>query len=140
MVHALQEIRRALVPAGLLIDLRPVLGGWPVEVAWRSGYRETGRVTDLPEGLLDDRAADRSMEEAARRGWFALEQAERFPLFYVWDTPNEMEAFVHEEWDSFVRLEDEASQRTKSVWAVAEGDAFVRVRASMVITCWRNRG
>lgn len=140
MVHALQEIHRALVPGGLLIDLRPVLDRWPVEVAWGSGYRETGRLADLPEGVSDDRAAERTMDEVARRGWFVLEQTERFSLFYSWDTPNDMEAFVREEWANFAQLDEEVSRKTKSAWAVAEGDAYIRVRASMVITRWRNRG
>ena len=54
MVHALEEINRVLVPSGLLIDLRPLLERWPVEIAWGNGYREIGRLTDLPEGLSDD--------------------------------------------------------------------------------------
>ena len=40
MVHALEEIHRTLRPGGLLIDLRPLLDRWPVEVAWQNGYRE----------------------------------------------------------------------------------------------------
>jgi hypothetical protein len=42
------------------------------------------------------------MKEAARRKWFALEQGERFSLFYSWDTANDMEQFLREEWDGFV--------------------------------------
>ena len=93
MVHALEEIKRTLVPRGLLIDLRPLLGAWPVEVAWENGYREVGRLRDLPDGLSDDEAAEHAMEEVARRGWFGLEEGERFSLFYSWDTANDMENF-----------------------------------------------
>jgi hypothetical protein len=32
MVHALEEVWRVLVPAGELINLRPVSSPWPVEV------------------------------------------------------------------------------------------------------------
>jgi hypothetical protein len=140
MVHALEELKRALVPGGLLIDLRPVLERWPVEVAWGSGYRETGRLADLPEGLSDDEAANRAMAEAARRGWFVLEQEERFSLFYSWDTPNDMEQFVRDEWDSFAQLDEEVSRATKSAWAVAVAEARVRVRAGMIINRWRKVG
>ncbi len=137
MVHALQEIHRVIVPHGLLIDLRPLLGRWPVEIAWGNEYREAGRLRDLPEGLSDDEAANRAMDEAARRNWFALEQKEHFPLFYSWDTANDMEEFVREEWDSFVQLDDAVSQAAKSAWAVANADARVRVRASMIINRWK---
>ena len=137
MVHALEEIYRTLVPRGLLIDLRPLLGAWPVEVAWGNKYREVGRLTDLPEGLLDDVAANRAMDESAQRNWFALEQGERFSLFYSWDTANDMEEFLREEWDGFIQLDDKVSRAAKSAWAVAEADARVRVRAGMMIDRWR---
>jgi len=140
MVHALEGIKRVLVPGGLLIDLRPLLERWPVEIAWENGYREVGRLTDLPEGLSDDEAANRAMEEAARRGWFALEQGERFSLFYSWDTASDMEQYLREEWDSFVQLDEEVSRAAKSTWAVANADARVRVRARMIINRWRKVG
>ena len=136
-MHALEQIKRTLVPRGLLIDLRPLLGAWPVEVAWGNKYREVGRLRDLPEGLSDDEAAEHAMEEAARRGWFSLEEGERFSLFYSWDTANDMETFLREEWDGFVELDEDVSRAAKSAWAVAEAEARVRVRAEMLIKRWR---
>jgi hypothetical protein len=140
MVHALEQIKRTLVRRGLLIDLRPLLGAWPVEVAWGNKYREVGRLRDLPEGLSDDEAAEHAMEEAARRGWFSLEEGERFSLFYSWDTANDMETFLREEWDGFVELDEDVSRAAKSAWAVAEAEARVRVRAEMLIKRWRRAG
>jgi hypothetical protein len=83
MVHALQEIVRVLVPRGLLIDLRPLLGRWPVEVAWGNEYREVGRLTDLPEGLSDDEAANQVMEEAANRNWLRWSRATIFFILFL---------------------------------------------------------
>jgi hypothetical protein len=137
MVHALEEIKRTLVPHGLLIDLRPLLGSWPVEVAWGNEYREVGRLIDLPEALKDDEAANHAMEEAAHRDWFMLEQGERFSLFYSWDTANDMEEFLNEEWDGFVQLDEVVSKAAKSAWAVANADARVRVRVEMMIDRWK---
>ena len=137
MVHALEEIKRTLVPRGLLIDLRPLLGRWPVEVAWGNESREVGRLIDLPEALKDDAAANHAMEEAAHRNWFMLEQGERFPLFYSWDTANDMEEFLNEEWDGFVQLDEVVSKAARSAWAVANADARVRVRVEMMIDRWR---
>ena len=136
-MHALEEINRVLVPSGLLIDLRPLLERWPVEIAWGNGYREVGKLTDIPEALSDDEAANHAMDEAARRNWFTLERGERFSLFYSWDTASDMEQFLHEEWDSFVQLDDEVSRAAKSAWAVANADARVRVRVGMLINRWR---
>jgi hypothetical protein len=137
MVHALEEIKRTLVPLGLLIDLRPLLGGWPVEVAWGNEYREVGRLSDLPEGLADDEAANRAIEESAHRGWFTLEGGEHFSLFYSWDTANDMEEFLREEWDGFVTLDEKVARAAKSAWAVANADARVRVRVDMLVNLWK---
>jgi hypothetical protein len=137
MVHALEEIRRVLSADGLLIDLRPLMNRWPVEVAWGNDYQEVGRLTDRPEALADDEAANRAIEEAARRNWFVSERGEPFSLFYSWDTANEMEQFLREEWDGFVELDEEVSQAAKSAWAVANADAYVRVRVGMMINRWR---
>jgi len=137
MVHALEEIKRTLIPRGLLIDLRPLLGGWPVEVAWGNEYRQVGRLTDAPEGLADDESANRAIEEAARRGWFTLEGGDRFSLFYSWDTANDMEAYLREEWDDFAQLDEKVVRAAKSAWAVANADARVRVRAEVLLNCWR---
>jgi len=137
MVHALEEIKRTLVPRGLLIDLRPLLGGWPVEIAWGNEYRQVGRLTDAPEGLADDESANRAIEEVVRRGWFTLEGGDRFSLFYSWDTANDMEAYLREEWDGFVQLDEKVAQAAKSAWAVANADARVRVRVDMLLNGWR---
>jgi hypothetical protein len=61
MVHALEEIRRILVPAGILIDLRPMAGSWPVQVVSERAQREVGRLIDLPAGLADYKASNRAM-------------------------------------------------------------------------------
>jgi hypothetical protein len=96
-----------------------------------------GRLSDLPEGLADDEAANHAIDEAAHRGWFTLEAGERFPLFYSWDTANDMEEFLREEWDGFVTLEEEVGRAAKSAWAVANADARVRVRVDMLINRWK---
>jgi len=140
MVHALWEIHRTLIPSGLLIDLRPLLGAWPVEIAWGKDHRQVGRLTDLPEGLADDVSANHAMDEAARNGWFKLERAERFSLFYSWDTANEMEQFIREEWENFVQMDEEIGRAAKSAWAIANADARVRVRASMIANLWKKGG
>jgi len=137
MVHALDEIRRVLVPDGFLIDLRPVSHEWPIEVFSARETRETGRIMDLPQGLADDAAANRAMADAEANGWFRREKEEFFPFHYVWDTASEMEKWVDEEWEPCNSLDEEARRATRSAWAVGEADSRVRVRVKMLITRWR---
>lgn len=136
MVHALDEIRRVLVPGGTLIDIRPLSDRWPIEVTATGGLEETGRVDDFAEPLNADRASNEAMNEVEARGWFKREQEEFFSFFYSWDTPSEMEEFVSDEWSDFVGLNEDAKMRTRSVWASANADARVRIKVRILITRW----
>ena len=137
MVHALSEIRRVLVPDGVLIDLRPLGERWPIEVVSSSTIKETGRVMDLPEQLNSDVAANEAMQEVERRSWFSRDQEEYFPFFYSWDTPSELEEFIEEDWSDFIELDEEAKKSTRSAWALGDADSRVRVRMKVLMTRWK---
>jgi hypothetical protein len=137
MVHALSEIRRTLIPDGLLLDLRPLADRWPVEVVTGTRVRVTGCLTDLPTGLADDEASNRAMQEAARRGWFVRADEQIFPAFIYWDDPDEMSAYMAERWADFVKLEDETLAATRAAWEEAGEGKQARIRAKMLLTRWR---
>ena len=136
MVHALDEIRRTLTPNGILIDLRPVSSNWSVEVSSSTGYQLAGRLNDMPIGLADDEAAFKAMREVKSRRWYIKEKEEEFAFFYYWDTPSEMKEFMETEWENFEKIEEVVFERTKSLWALANADARVRVRVKMLVTKW----
>ena len=137
MVHALSEIRRVLVPNGILIDLRPLLDRWEIEVASAREIRATGRMQDFPVGLADDEAANRSIAQAEEQRWFVREQEEFFSYVYSWDTPKEMEEWIKEEWEDFIGLDEETQKSTRSAWAIGDADSRVCLRMKMLITRWR---
>jgi hypothetical protein len=137
MVHALNEIRRVLVAGGILIDLRPMLDKWPIEVTSKGENREAGRATDLPESLADDEAANQAMAETSQKGWLLREHEQVFPFFYYWDTPKEMQEYLDETWDDVIRIEEDLWHRLSSLWATADADALVRIRLKMSIATWR---
>lgn len=136
MVHALDEIRRVLVPNGILIDLRPLQDRWQIEVISAREVRETGRVQDFPSALADDEAANRAVLQAAGNGWFSRDREDFFSYYYTWDTPSEMEEWIVEEWSDFISLDEETKRATRSAWALGDADAQVRVRVKMLITSW----
>ncbi len=137
MVHALHEIERVLAPDGLLVDLRPLLDQWPVEVAWAGGYEEAGRATDLPEPLADDAAANAAVAEFAASGRLRREREDMFSIYYYWDTPKEMESYIAEQWDDVISIEESVWKNLRSMWAEAAADAQPRLRVKMSITRYR---
>ena len=137
MVHALSEIRRVLVPEGILIDMRPLLDRWQIEVASARQVRETGRLQDLQIGLEDDKAANRAIAQAAANGWFFREQEDLFSYSYSWDTPGEMEEWIADEWQDFIAMDESTKRATRSAWATADADSRVQVRVKILITKWR---
>jgi hypothetical protein len=137
MVHALSEIRRVLVSDGNLIDLRPILDTWPVEVVSAREILETGHIQDLPLGLADDKAANQSMARAEQNGWFTRQTEEFFPFYYSWDSPSEMEEWIAEEWEDFIQLDEESKRATRSAWALGDAESIVRVKVKMLITSWK---
>ena len=140
MVHALDEIKRVLVPNGLLIDLRPLADHWRVEVASLREIRRTGHVTDLPEQTNGDVASTEAMQVVEQRRWFQREQEELFPFIYSWDTPSEMEEFVNDDWQDFIELDEDTKRATRSAWAIADADSRVRIRMNVLIARWRKNG
>ena len=137
MVHALAEIRRVLVPNGILIDIRPLADHWPVEVASSRGLEEAGRVDDLPEQVNVDVASNKAMKEVESRGWFIREQSEFFSFLYSWDTPSEMEEYIAEDWTDFAGLSDNTKRATRSAWASSDADARVQVKVKILISRWK---
>ncbi len=137
MVHALEEIRRSLAPGGILIDLRPLAARWPVEVATGRESLEAGHIHDRPAGLEDDEAANTAIQNTAKNGWFVLERQEYFPFFYYWDSPQEMQEYIEEEWDNFAAIEEADWRNIRARWSVANAEARVRIRVNMLISRWK---
>ena len=137
MVHALDEIRRILVPDGILIDIRPLMDRWQVEVTSMREVRSTGRVQDFPIGLADDEAANRAIAQASEKGWFARERQEFFSYSYFWDTPGEMEEWIEEEWEDFIAIDEEVRQATRSAWALGDADTRVGLKVKMLVAKWK---
>ncbi len=137
MVHALNEIQRVLAPDGILIDLRPLAGSWPIEVASAREIKEAGAVSDLPMVVEDDQAANQAVAQAAEQKWFVREREEFFPFFYYWDSPREMKEYIDNEWEDFISVDDPTWKNVRPIWAVADADARLRIRVKMLITRWK---
>jgi len=133
MVHALEEIRRVLIQDGILLDLHPVAERWPIEIVRGNDTLVTGRITDLPSALDDDRAADVAIEEAIRRGWFIRKKKVFFEYNEYWDNPDELIEHVTEQWSSFSQLGDDVQKATRNAWKTASDNWRLRIKFKMLL-------
>ena len=136
-MHALNEIRRILVPNGILIDLRPIQGYRIVEVVSGDEVQEIGHIQDFPVCLAEYAASNQAIQESKSRSWFVKEAGDEFFLFYYWDTPSEMKEYIDTEWEHSRKLEDHVYQTAQSIWAVSDADARLRAKMNMLIHRWR---
>jgi SAM-dependent methyltransferase len=135
MVHALKEIRRVLAPGGILIDVRPLAGDWPVEIVARGQVFAAGPIRHLPQGYTDDEAANAAAAQAGRAGWFIREREDSFDFGYYWDTPGEMKAYIDAEWSDYMSVPE--ATLTQAHRLSTNAGAQVRLRLDMIISRWR---
>jgi len=136
MVHALAESRRVLRVGGRLIDLRPHISGWPVEIMNRNTRILVGQLDDI-KGISDDVASDNAISEAVHRGWFEKENEEFFEYAYYWDTPDKMNNFINSEWNNFVTLPANVLSEIHRLVQMTGEKIQVRIRRTMLIECYR---
>jgi hypothetical protein len=135
MVHALRELVRVVKTGGAVIDLRPQSAAWPVEVVANRKTTAVGRVTDHPQALSDDAASNATFAAAEQESWLQREDQHDFPFFYYWDSPNEMQEYIKEEWED-VSISEDVWKTLRSTWAIADGDARVRIQVKMLVARW----
>ena len=136
-MHALEQARRILDAAGMLIDLRPRVEGSSIKVISRREEVHIGEARATPTEAEQDRSADQALQEAARLGWFVCEHVDEFVYRYSWSTPTEMQSHVEQEWDDSMSIEDGLWQALRGSWAVADADAKPHLLLRMTVSRWR---
>lgn len=139
MVHALRECRRALTAGGLLLDLRPFAGNWPLEVVAGSRVWAAGTLDDSQE-IPDDRAANAAMADVVRREWFRPEQATTFEFAWYWTSLAELEEYIAARWSTVMRLAGPVRAAVRRGLAEAGPGARVRFRRGMLLGRYRRVG
>jgi hypothetical protein len=136
MVNALAESWRVLRVGGRLVDLRPHVSGWPVEIVSRDTRILVGQLDDK-KGISDDVASDNAISEAVQRGWFEKEDEEFFEYVYYWDTVDKMNAFIEEEWCDLATMPDNVLSETRRLVQLTGEQVQIRVRRTILIASYR---
>jgi len=119
MVHALEEIRRLLKPAGVLIDIHPVAEGTPIEIH-QAGRIELAGNLSVPQWCTDFEQADSALAEVIQRGLFAVERETVFDSVSHYDTAAELRTEQMEAVDKFARDARSADEGKPHVEALAD--------------------
>lgn len=136
MVHALNEIWRVLSPGGYLIDLRPFVKNWPVEIVTDDEVKVAGMVDDT-DGFPADLAANAAVEHVVERGLFIPEKTDSFELFTYWEDVAAFKTYMDQR--STGILEHGALSRATQFMAQGGTEARLRNRYQMIITRYRRR-
>jgi len=137
MVHALQEVWRALVPAGQLIDLRPRAGYLPLEIIGRGQVSFAGWIDDTRD-MPDDRAANAALARMLEAGWFGHEAEAAFDYALYWANLAELRAYVAQRWHRVVLPEATLAAAERRLLKSRPG-ARLRVRRPVIISRYRRK-
>src|SRR5512143_1551439 len=119
MVHALEEIRRMLKPAGVLIDIHPVAESSPIEVH-QGGKIDLAGHLSVPQWCIDYEQADIALAEIARRGLFVVERHSLFDSITYYDSAAELRAEQTGAVDKYARDAQSAGEQKSYVEAMAD--------------------
>jgi len=97
MVHALEIVHRLLKPEGRLIDIHPS-GIPPVMEAVRGNQRFLLGYLQETDDFIEYRQASAALEQAVRRGLFAVERQDTFTFIIHADSAPELYDYLVETW------------------------------------------
>ena len=135
-MHALQEARRVLAPAGTLIDLRPICVDAPLEILTPQGSHSAGLV-DMSPDIADDIAADNTFKEAVAAGSLKQVKLEEFDFAYYWETVDGMKADFEDRWKDDAILPAGVLRKARRLFKAHGLDARVRLRIRMRLSAYR---
>ena len=134
MVHALNDIRRVLVPDGYLIDLRPFIEKPPMEVVCGEHVIQAGAV-DESDSFPDELAANDAIYQVIADDRFMLEQSASFELFTYWESPQALKDHVDSR--DFGHVSAETVAQAEKILANCDPGAKFRTRLNMIIARYR---
>ena len=137
MVHALQEIHRVLKVGGSLIDLRPAISNWTVEIELSYARLHVGEI-DSVVTIPDHLAADRALQNQIADGLLRAEYEENFELVTELDTLADLLEYAASLRQSV--MPEAVLQRVEAIIADETEDFSIRTRREMVIARYRRTG
>ena len=135
MVHALEERWRVLQHGGILVDIRPYLGNMRLEVLNGEDHQLVGIVDDS-ELEEDHQAVQRALDHGLNSGLFTQEEERRFDYEYLWDTPDDLKAYVDENWTSRT-IPNSLHRKARRMAVELAAPSRIRIRDERVITRFR---
>ena len=118
MVHALEEIRRLLKPAGVLIEIHPAAVASPIEIH-QGGRIEVADYLSVAQWCKDFQQADEALTEIVQRGLFSVEREAEFDSLAYYTSAAELRMAQIESIEKFARDAESISESVPHVEALA---------------------
>ncbi len=137
MVDALKEAWRVLTPRGVLLDLRPLAQDMPIEIVSQGYIAVSGFVDGAPGKPYDD-ACDAALARVQGEGWFASEHQRVFDLPVYFDTVDDMQRYLEENFRvRHAALEDDVLEHARRTLARETDGGRVRLRHRLLLARYR---
>src|SRR4030042_746246 len=130
MVHALNEAWRVLVAHGYMIDVRPLCIDVPLEIVFREAGESAGML-DLSPDIKRDINSGRAIETILAAGIFKEEKLEFFDFAYYWNTLEEMQEDLDENWKDEIVIPEAVLMRAQALFKKQRSKPKIRIRARM---------
>jgi hypothetical protein len=139
MVNALQEARRVLTPAGVLVDLRPVTAPIVVEVVieGQAVWAKTVASYSAPEDVA---AAGAAVMHALSRKWLVFETNLPFNFDTYCDTAAELSVYAEERKLRGAGIPYQELEERRREFGTAGQPARLRCRRQWMLGTYRKNG
>ncbi len=130
MVHALKEAWRVLVAHGFMIDVRPLCIDVPLEVVFSEAAKSAGML-DLSPDIKRDITSGRAIETIIAAGIFKEEKLELFDFAYYWNTLEEMQEDLDENWKDEIVIPEGVLGRAQALFKKQPSKPKIRISVRM---------
>jgi hypothetical protein len=136
MVDALRDGWRVLAEGGTLVDLRPRVAKYPLELVTADAAVHVG-YTDTTSRADDDVAADAAIATALTNGWFAARAQNAFEVEIVWDSVDDLASWAATRQSTRVSPSFEELEAIYRRTAVASGRPRLRAWRRMILGSYK---
>ena len=124
MVHALEEVWKAVRTGGIVIDLRPISLDIPLLILTPAGWKSAGQPDQSPD-RIHDLAANQAVRTVVQTGLLRKVKQVYFTTNYYWNNLRELKKDVEECWKEDIIVSKEIWQQARILFKKSSGQRSI---------------